>query len=251
MMSILSWILGASFLTSLISLVGRSIVFLGEERFRRFIHYAMSLAVGTLLGVVFLDLLPEALELAGARTVFFWVLVGFLLFFILERGLFLYHCRDGECPVHAFGYLSLIGDAIHNFLDGVIIALAFLVNIPLGIATSFAVIFHEVPQEMSDFLVLLHAGFERRKALFYNFLIALTTVIGAFLTYLFAGVVQGIIGPALGLVAGNFLYIAAVNLVPELHEAKHARKKTVALAQISLIILGILLIYFVGVIFEH
>lgn len=245
-MSILSWILGASFLSSLASLAGRSLVFLGEERFHRFIHYAMSLAVGVLLGVVFLDLLPEALEFAAAETIFFWTLIGFLFFFILERGFLLYHCHDGKCPAHAFGYLTLLGDGIHNFIDGVIIALAFLVNIPLGIATSFAVILHEIPQEMSDFLVLLHAGFERRKALFYNFLIALTTIIGAFLTYLFAGVVQGLIGPALGLVAGNFLYIAAVDLVPELHQSQHTAGKGAALIQIALIILGIGIIYLSG-----
>lgn len=255
-MTLFYWILAASFLSSLMSLAGRSVAFLGEEKFRRFIQYAISLAVGVLLGVVFLDVLPEALEIGegagiGAHGVLLWALGGFLFFFILERLLLVYHCHEGKCPVHVFGYLSLLGDAVHNFIDGVVIALAFFVDIKLGILTALAVVLHEIPQEMSDFLVLLHAGFSRAKAIFYNFLIALTAVLGAVLTYIFSDAVQGFIAPALAIVAGNFLYIAAVDLVPELHEAERGRKKTAVLAQFSLIVFGILIIWLTGFFLEH
>ncbi|MEK7566869.1 MAG: ZIP family metal transporter [Patescibacteria group bacterium] len=251
-MPILYWIIGASILSSVVSLAGRSIAFLGEEKFRRFIQYAISLAVGVLLGVVFLDVLPEALEMSeDPRGVLLWVLGGFLFFFILERLLLVYHCHEGQCPVHVFGYLSLLGDAVHNFIDGVIIALAFFVDIKIGVLTAVAVVLHEIPQEMSDFLVLLHAGFSRARAMFYNFLIALTAVLGAILTYVFLGAIEGLIAPALAVVAGNFLYIAAVDLVPELHEAEHGRKKTAVLAQFLLIFLGIAIIWASGFILER
>ncbi len=238
-------------MSSLISLVGRSVAFLGEAKFRHYIQYAISLAVGVLLGVVFLDVLPEALEMSGEpRGVLLWVLGGFVFFFILERLLLVYHCHEGQCPVHVFGYLSLLGDAIHNFIDGIIIALAFFVDIKLGILTALAVVLHEIPQEMSDFLVLLHAGFSRARAMFYNFLIALTAVLGAVLTYIFSDAIQGFIAPALAIVAGNFLYIAAVDLVPELHEAEHSRKKTAVLTQFLFIVFGILIIWFAGLFLE-
>ena len=251
-MTLFYWILGASFLSAVVSLAGRSVAFLGEEKFRRFIQYAISLAVGVLLGVVFLDVLPEALEMSeDPRGILLWVLGGFLFFFILERLLLVYHCHEGQCPVHVFGYLSLLGDAVHNFIDGVIIALAFFVDIKLGVLTAVAVVLHEIPQEMSDFLVLLHAGFSRARAMIYNFLIALTAVLGAILTYLFSGAIDGLIAPALAIVAGNFLYIAAVDLVPELHEAEHGRKKTTVLAQFLLILIGIAIIWFAGFFLEH
>ncbi|OGZ30903.1 MAG: hypothetical protein A2931_03545 [Candidatus Niyogibacteria bacterium RIFCSPLOWO2_01_FULL_45_48] len=255
-MNLFYWILGTSFLSSVVSLIGRSVAFLGEEKLRSYIQYAISLAVGVLLGVVFLDVLPEALEAGegvGMDThgVLLWVLGGFLFFFILERLLLVYHCHEGQCPVHVFGYLSLLGDAVHNFIDGVIIALAFFVDIKLGILTAVAVVLHEIPQEMSDFLVLLHAGFSRARAILYNFLIALTAVLGAVLTYVFSGAIEGLISPALAVVAGNFLYIAAVDLVPELHEAEHGRKKTAVLMQFFLISLGILIIWLAGFFLEH
>ncbi|MBI2175664.1 MAG: ZIP family metal transporter [Parcubacteria group bacterium] len=238
----LLWIIGASLAESIVSLVGRSLVFLGEERMKRFAHFFLSLSVGTLLGVIFLDIFPEALEAATANTVFSWTLAGFLLFFVLERALFYYHCHEGECSVHAVGYLVLFGDAVHNFIDGVIITLAFLVDLHLGLVTTFAVLLHELPQEIGDFIVLLHSGFSRRKVVFYNFLVALTTVLGALLAYTIVSrfAFQQLIGPALGLVAGNFLYIAASDLVPELH--RHAQKKTTFVFEVFLVLLGIFLI---------
>src|SRR3989344_206815 len=203
----LIWILGAAIVESLVSLIGRLFVFWKEEAVRKATHRFISFAVGALLGVVFLDLLPEAVEIEKPDTLFMAALIGFVVFFILERFLWWYHCHDGECPVHAMGYLVLIGDALHNFIDGVVIAVAFLADFRLGILTSVAVIFHELPQEISDFVVLLHSGFSRSKALLYNFLIALATVAGALLAYVFRGSLENTLGIALGIVAGNFLYI--------------------------------------------
>lgn len=255
-MSLFLWILGASIVESLISLVGRSIVFLGEVRMRAFMHYFISFAVGTLLGAVFFDILPEALEFAEAERIFLWTFAGFVIFFVLERFLFWYHCHEGHCDVHAAGYLMLTGDAIHNFIDGIIIALAFIADIRLGVAASIAVIIHEIPQEFSDFLVMLDAGFPSGKALFYNFLIALTTIAGAVLTYYLRDSVTGFIGVALGLVAGNFIYIAASDLVPILHGTHHSfhsgdghhgshgapEKRAITVVQVALIILGALFV---------
>ncbi len=238
------WILGASILETVIAIIGQVAVFLGGERIKKYLRYFVSFAIGTLLGAVFLDILPEALEFAPAETVFIYVLVGFIAFFLLSRFLFWYHCHNGECPVHGSPSLILFGDAIHNFIDGVIIAMAFIANFKLGVITTFAVLLHEMPQEMSDFFVLLHRGYSRSKALFFNFLAAATTVIGAILTYIFAYSAESLIGPALGVVAGNFLYIAASDLLPELRAGHQTGGAT--LLQFGFIIFGILIIYFVG-----
>jgi len=237
-MSIFWWIIGAAFLESAVSLVGRLFVFWSEERIKKFTHHFIGFAVGALLGVVFLDLFPEALDFASAEAVFASALVGFILFFLLERFLFWYHCHDGVCPVHTAGYLVLTGDAIHNFIDGVIIAVAFLADFRLGVLSAIAVIFHELPQEVSDFIVLLHSGFERGKALLYNFLIALATVLGALFAFFIRGSIENILGVALGLVAGNFLYIAAADLIPELHHSD-GHKTATPFVQILLILLGV------------
>src|SRR3989344_4495893 len=232
------WILGAAIAESMVSLVGRLFVFWKEEAVKKVVHRFISFAVGALLGVVFLDLLPEAVAIEKPDTVFIAALIGFVLFFLLERFLFWYPCHDGVCPVHAVGYLVLIGDAIHNFIDGVVIAVAFLADFRLGILTSIAVIFHELPQEISDFVVLLHSGFSRSKALLYNFFIALTTVVGAVLAYVFRGPLENTLGIALGVVAGNFLYIAAADLIPELHHQEEQKTSDFVL-QIVLIVAGI------------
>lgn len=230
--------MSAALLESLVSLIGRLFVFWSEEKIKKIVHHFIGFAVGSLLGVVFLDIFPEALEFASSETVFASALIGFLLFFLLERFLFWYHCHDGVCQVHTAGYLVLVGDAIHNFIDGVVISVAFLADFRLGVLTSVAVIFHEIPQEVSDFVVLLHSGFARSRALFYNFLIALATVLGALSAFFIRGSIENILGIALGLVAGNFLYIAAADLIPELHHSE-GHKTATPFVQILLISLGV------------
>ena len=146
-----------------------------------------------------------------------------LLFFVLEKFLYWYHCHKGKCDVHTFQYLNLFGDGIHNFLDGVIIAATFMTDTGLGVVTTAAVIFHEVPQELGDFGVLIYGGFSPKKALFYNFLSALTAFLGALVAFYF-GLSDGHTSFLVALAAGGFIYIAAADLLPELQRQKKDQK---------------------------
>jgi zinc and cadmium transporter len=232
-------ILLASFLESLVSFVGATLVIFNQKRVRRAAHFIVSFAIGALLGAALLELIPEAIAMSSSDLVFPWVLVGMILFFTLEKFLFWYHCHDGTCAVHTYTYLILWGDFLHNFIDGIIIALAFLVDVRLGIITTVAVIFHEIPQEIGDFGILMHGGFSRRKALWYNFLSATSVMIGAVLTYFLGGILEPFLPYALALVAGNFIYLAATDLMPELHESTTFGH---SVGQILLIIIGALLV---------
>jgi len=243
---LLFWILGASAAQSIVALIGQVIFFLFKKNVTKYINYLVSFSVGSLLGVVFFDILPEALEEASSSFVFTYVLIGFLAFFALTRILSWSHCHTAGCHIHDTreGVKVLLGDAIHNFIDGIIIALAFLVDFNLGLVTTAAVLIHEVPMEISDFFILIHAGYSVKKALFYNFLIALTTILGSLLAYFAAPKMESLMIPALGIVAGNFLYIAASDLIPELHDGEGSRGKISSAVQMALIISGILIIYF-------
>ena len=149
-----------------------------EECIKRVSHYLVSFAVGALLGVVFFDILPEAFEMAAPESVLPFVLFGIIFFFTLERLLFWYHCHEGSCPVHTVSYLVLWGDFLHNFVDGIVIALSFLVDSYLGVLTAAAVLLHEIPQEIGDFSVLIHAGMARGRALVLNFFVATSVLLG-------------------------------------------------------------------------
>lgn len=187
------------------------------------------------MGGAFIHLIPEALENMEqtgrpTETVFIAVLVGFALFFILERVLHWHHChKNGEhCDVHPFTYLNLIGDGFHNFIDGVVIVAAFSLNTKLGMATTLGVIMHEIPQEFSDFGVLIYGGFTKAKALIFNFISAIFAVLGAVCGYALVYVVQGMIPLLVGLTAGGFIYIAASDLIPELHKESKFSKSFIA-----------------------
>ena len=239
-MSLFTIILLASFAESVVSFAGGALAILGEARIRRLAHFIVSFAVGALLGVSFLELLPEAIEMASVNSVLPYALGGIILFFILEKFLFWYHCHDGkDCPAHPYTYLILWGDFVHNFIDGIILALAFLVDVKLGMLTTIAVILHEIPQEIGDFGMLMHGGFSRARALRYNFLVSLSTIAGASLTYAFGGFLEPFLPFALALIAGNFIYIAASDLIPELHEST---KISHSLAQVLFIVIGVLLV---------
>jgi zinc and cadmium transporter len=178
----------------------------------------ISFATGTLLGAVFLGMLPRAMTKAEPSTVLGYVLVGIMLFFLLEKLLIWYHCHDEKCSIHsAAPYLILFGDAFHNFMDGVVITAGFLVSIPFGIAASLAVVAHEVPQEIGDFAVLLHGGMDKKKAFLYNFLSALATLPGSLIAYSLSNYVEKITPIILALAASSFLYIAIADLIPEIH----------------------------------
>jgi zinc and cadmium transporter len=178
----------------------------------------ISYATGTLLAAAFLGLIPHALEHADEHSVLFTILMGIILFFLLEKVVLWRHCHNMECEVHsAAGPMILIGDTIHNFADGVVIAASFLLSIPLGIVTGLSVIAHEIPQETGDFAILLNSGYRKTRALVLNVASSLSTVPAAVLTYVALESTEGIIPYVMSLSAASFLYIALADLSPELH----------------------------------
>ncbi|MBW2965895.1 ZIP family metal transporter, partial [Candidatus Woesearchaeota archaeon] len=193
-MSILLWIIGATLIVSLIAWIGIISLAIKAKLLKKILLLLVGFSAGALMGGAFLHLIPEAVEKSGLSFVSLYVLIGFSAFFITERFLYWHHChKEGKCPVHMFTYMNLIGDGIHNLIDGLIIAASFIVNIPFGIVTTIAIIAHEVPQELGDFAVLVYGGFTKLKALFYNFLSALTAIIGAILGYFLSTITENFI----------------------------------------------------------
>ena len=225
------------FLVSIVSLVGVIVLYFSEKKLNKILIYLISLAAGTLLGGAFLHLIPESMELLGNET-FSYVLVGFLSFFILEKLIHWRHCHEIACDdhPHAFSYVILAGDAVHNFIDGVVIAASFLVSVPLGISTTIAVIFHEIPQEIGDFGSLVYAGFSKLKALLFNFISALTAFLGAILVLVAGESFIEVSKYMIPIAAGGFIYIAAVDLLPEVHKVNNVKK---SLIQLFFVILGL------------
>jgi len=164
-----------------------------------------------------------------------------VLFYLIEKIFHWRHCHQDHCDVHTFGYVNLIGDSIHNFIDGLIIAATFLVDVRLGITTSLAIALHEIPQEIGDFGVLLYAGFERMKALVLNFLVALTVVAGGIVGYFLSFRLEGLLVYLLPLAAGGFLYISTSDLIPEIRKETNLKK---SLLSFTFFIIGILIMYF-------
>jgi len=224
----LLWIIGATFLVSLLSFVGVVTLIIKGKLFDKILFALIGFSAGALIGGAFLHLMPEALEGLASEQVFFYFILGFVVFLILERFFHWRHCHDGKCDIHVFTYLNLIGDGIHNFLDGIVIAISFLVSVHLGIVTTLAVIFHEIPQELGDFGVLVYGGFSKIKALFFNFLSAITAIAGALITYLIADKIENIAVGLLAVTAGGFSYIASSDLIPEIHKQKDAKKANLA-----------------------
>lgn len=245
-MSILGYILIFTLLGSVISLVG-GILLLSKEKFAiKISHYLASFAAGALLGTAFFDLLPEAAhegEEIGV-DIFTWVLLGILIFFLLERFIHWFH-HHHEHPKNSEKKktvvpLVVLGDSVHNFIDGVVIAASFLISIPLGVTTALAVAAHEIPQEIGDFGILLHRGLSRKRVLVINLLSSLTALVGAGLTFLLGSSLEGLLPIFLALTAGFFIYIAASDLIPEIHN-EDVRK--VALIETILLLVGVLVIY--------
>lgn len=238
-MNQLGWIIGFSLLGSAGVVVGvGALLLLREVVWRRVISFLVSYAVGTLLGGAFLGLLPEALEKAESEDVFVTLLAGIVLFFILEKWVLWRHCHDPECPAdRVAGELILLGDAIHNFFDGVVIAASFLSAPGLGVSSALAVVAHEVPQEVGDFGILLHSGYGKERAFVYNLLSSATTPVGAVIAYFMLSAIQPLVPYVLAVSAASFLYVAMSDLVPGLHRVISLRKAAV---QVVLIVAGIL-----------
>jgi zinc and cadmium transporter len=223
---------------SLISFIGALALILKRELLKKSIFILVSLAVGALLGDVFVHILPEAYEeMRDPTTVSFLIIGGILIFFILEKVLHWHHhtMEHAEEHVHPIGKMVLMGDGVHNFIDGLMVATSYMVSIEVGIATTIAVILHEIPQEIGNFGVLIHAGYTPKKALWYNFLSALTAVAGAGVALLFGNVSETFAVWLLPITAGGFIYIALSDLIPELH--KDDTKQ--GLVQVLAIVVGV------------
>lgn len=225
---ILAWILISTFFVSIISLVGILTLAIKEDLLHKVIFCLIGFSAGALVGSAFLHILPESLEKTKSTTVFYYLILGIILFFLLERYLHWRHCHDKDCSIHSFTYMNLFGEAFHNFIDGVAIAASFIISIKLGIATTLAIILHEIPKELGNFGVLIYGGFTRRKALLYNFISALMAIIGALTGYFISDFACGFSNFIMPLTAGGFIYIATSDLIPEIHKEKDQKRATMA-----------------------
>jgi zinc and cadmium transporter len=248
-MTVLWWIIAASLAGGVLSVLCAALFALNARP--HWVSSLVSYAIGALLGAVFLEILPEAMETGrSAAAVSGTVLAGILLFFTLEKLLLWRHCHDGHCEAHEndthgrSGTMIMIGDTFHNFVDGVIVAAAFLVDIHLGIVTALAIIAHEIPQEVGDFLILLHSGYSKAQALFVNVLSSLAMLAGGLLAYFALQSVQSIVPTLLALSAASMIYVAVADLIPGLHKRTQLRD---TVQQVALIALGIGSIFLVGV----
>ncbi|MDP3881934.1 MAG: ZIP family metal transporter [Nanoarchaeota archaeon] len=226
---------------SIISLIGILTLSIKAERLKTVLIYLISFSAGSLFGDAFIHLLPELVEETGGLglDISLYILCGILIFFILEKVIHWQHCHMPitKTHIHPFAYTNLVGDGLHNFIDGMIIAGSYLVSIPAGIATTIAVALHEIPQEIGDFGVLLHGGFSRGQALLVNFASALTALVGVTLVFLLSGTFDNLISIIVPIAIGGFLYIAGSDLIPELHKESVLRK---SIMQIIMFVLGIL-----------
>lgn len=252
----LAWILGACLLGAGLSVISAAVLALNARIV--WIPMLVSYAIGAMLGAVFLEILPHAFkETNSIEMMAATVLLGILLFFVLEKLLLWRHCHGDECEVHApteglaghahhghahghdhgrSGMMIMVGDTFHNFVDGILIAAAFMIDIKLGAVTALAIIAHEIPQEVGDFLILLHSGYSKKQALLFNLFSSLAAVIGGLVAYFALQVVADWIPTILGLAAASMIYVAVADLIPSLHKRTEL-KATVQ--QVSLIALGI------------
>lgn len=228
----------AVILVSLLSFAGVLTLLLSNKALSKLLIYFVSFAAGALLGDVFIHLLPEMAEEGISFAASAAVLVGILASFIIEKFIHWHHCHEGECKEHAkpFVYLNLVGDGVHNLIDGVIIMGSFLVSPVIGVATTAAVMLHEFPQELGDFALMLHGGLSRGRALLWNFASGIAAIIGAVLAYVIGNSVEGLPSLLVPFAAGNFIYIAVADIIPELHKETKPAK---SLLQVISLLLGI------------
>ncbi|PPD54485.1 MAG: ZIP zinc transporter [Methylotenera sp.] len=293
--SVLLWIVLFSLLGGMLSVAGAALVALNINK--NAIPMLISYAIGAMLGAVFLEILPHAIEVAASpKQMTATVLFGILLFFALEKLVLWRHCHGDHCEVHAVhtaeecpdpqtslnpsdskstkykavaakqpsinahpqhhshdhdrgrsGMMIMIGDTFHNFVDGILIASAFMVDIKLGIVTAIAIIAHEIPQEVGDFLILLHSGYSKKQAFIFNLVSSLATAVGGFIAYFALSYVQTWVPTILGLAAASMLYVAVADLIPSLHKRTELRA---TFSQLALIACGVASIFFVGLFLE-
>jgi zinc and cadmium transporter len=247
----------ATLAVSALSLIGIVTISLSSRTLHRILMIIVAYSAGTILGAAIFDLLPEAIELVDESLVYPIIAFGFVFFLLLERLLYWYHGhghmheieeRVRGAPTKNFGYLNLIGDFIHNFIDGMIIAAGFINSFGTGIATAIAVAFHELPQEMGDYGILVYAGIERKRALILNIAAALSIVVGGIFGSIFLGLAESLGGWMVAFSAGAFIFLSASELIPEMHKEKDRSKN---LIQVVILLLGMLTIYGLGLVFSH
>jgi zinc and cadmium transporter len=258
-MSNLLYAILAVAVVSLLSFVGVFAMSLKETTLDRILFFLLSFSAGSILGAAYLELLPEAIDFLGEEQLSIaalYITLGFLGFFFLERNIYWYHGHvhgnqsdvEEKVTVKRFVYLNVIGDGIHNLIDGMIIAASFFINITVGLVATVAVIFHELPQEIGDFGVLVYGGLTRYKALLVNFLSALTAIIGVFISNYFSMHVENFVGFLIALAAGGFIYLAASELIPEIQKEENIGRSMI---QFVFFVLGIVLIWSVGFLFPE
>jgi len=233
------------FIVSLISLVGLITFSFSQQKLKKIIMIFVSFSAGALLGGAFIHLLPEISNKQGlSLKQSLFILAGIIFFFILEKVICWRHCHlpSSQKHPHYLGVMNLVGDGFHNFIDGSIISAAFMVDFSLGLSTVVAVSLHEIPQEIGDFSVLIYAGFSKNKALFLNFVSALTAILGAFFTLLLGQRFSYLISFLVPFTAGGFIYIASADLIPELKKELGIKK---SIWQLSGLLLGILLMFLI------
>jgi len=249
-MTVLAWILVASLAGGALSVLAAALFALTARG--AWVHHLISYAIGALLGAAFLEVLPNAVEAHGdVGTATAIVLAGILGFFVLEKLVLWRHCHDDHCEGHEpharsedhgrSGLLIMVGDTFHNFVDGVLIAAAFMQDIRLGIVTALAIIAHEIPQEVGDFLILLHSGYSRMKSLAFNLFSSLATLVGGGLAYFALSAMQGVVPVFLALAAASMIYVAVADLIPGLHRRTELRA---TVQQVSLIAAGVATIHY-------
>lgn len=255
-MSILAWIIAASIAGGALSVLGAA-VFALNTHMQRYVGAMVSYAIGALLGAVFLDILPEAIELtSNVAALSGTVLFGILLFFILEKLMLWRHCHHEHCEAHELpkvehvhdhgrsGMMIMVGDIFHNFVDGVIIAAAFMTDVHLGVVTALAIIAHEIPQEVGDFAILLHSGYSKAKAFQLNLISSFASVAGGVLGYFTLQTMQGWVPSLLALAAASMIYVAVADLIPGLHKRAQLRD---TVQQVVLIVLGVATVGVMGI----
>ncbi|CAN5159982.1 ZIP family metal transporter [soil metagenome] len=233
---------------SLLSFVGIVGIGIKSEKLKRIIIPLVSFAAGALLGDVFIHLLPEVAQETGFSIyTSLYVLFGIVVSFIMEKVVAWRHCHTplAKGHVHRFAYMNLIGDGLHNFIDGLIIGSSYLVSMPVGIASTVAIILHEIPQEIGDFGILIHGGFSKKKAIIYNFLTGLTAIVGTVLALLISNSVSNMTHFLMPFAAGSFIYIAGADLIPELHKDESTKSgiiQTIAFVIGILVMMSLLLL---------
>jgi zinc and cadmium transporter len=249
----LGYILVFSTIGSVISLVGSLLLLFTTKKAVRLSHLLAAFAAGALLGATFFDLLPEALHESEPQAVLGWMLAGILVFFVLERFIHWFHHHELHHHDHTEKHratvpLVMLGDTVHNFIDGVVIASTFLVDIRLGMITTLAVAAHEIPQEIGDFGIMLNAGIKRRKILLYNFLSALATILGALIAYRVGETVESVVPLFLAVTAGFFVYISLSDLIPGIHSES---KEKLAVKESVLLFAGLACVWLLSSFLGH